>query len=301
MTEAIKGPSLAQQMRDRLNKKAGKELVTADEEDKVQVKDWLVMPLYFQEIVGDLGLPQGHITQLFSETPDSGKTTALIEAMIICQRAGGIVNLIDSEQKFPWARLVLMGGIAEDVNHMEVDSLEEAWEAWDHVAKVALEMRNDGIEVPIMAAWDSVPASVPDAIINEKEAGKLHVAVEAKINNKNVRKLRQITKRAKLTAVFINHSYMSMPIGFGARPVEILKGGAEMYFMTTLAIRFKKGAMISREFKKETQRIGQTVHVEVKKGHFSGRTVRKTLNIIDRGFVSNEELAEYKLSLRGKI
>ena len=136
MTEAIKGPSLAQQMRDRLNKKAGKELVTADEEDKVQVKDWLVMPLYFQEIVGDLGLPQGHITQLFSETPDSGKTTALIEAMIICQRAGGIVNLIDSEQKFPWARLVLMGGIAEDVNHMEVDSLEEAWEAWVALASI---------------------------------------------------------------------------------------------------------------------------------------------------------------------
>ena len=291
--------SLAQQMRDRLNKGSGKDLVTADEE-KVQVKDWLEMPLHFQEIVGDKGLPQGHITQFFSEGPDSGKTTALIEAMVICQRAGGIVNLIDSEQKFPWNRLVLMGGIAEDVNHIEVDSLEEAWDAWDVVSKTALEMRNEGIEVPIMAAWDSVPASVPDAIMNEKEAGKHHVAVEAKINNKNVRKLRQITKRAKLTAVFINHSYMTMP-PFPQRPQEVLKGGTEMYFMSTLAIRFKKGAMITRDFKGEKQRIGQTVHVEVKKGHFSGRTIKKTLNIIDRGFVTDDELKEYKLSLRGKI
>ena len=117
--------SLAQQMRDRLNKNAGKDLVTADEE-KVQVKDWLEMPEYFQQIVGDRGLPQGHITQFFSEGPDSGKTTALIVAMVTCQKAGGIVNMIDSEQKFPWKRFELMGGVIEDVNHIEVESLEEA-------------------------------------------------------------------------------------------------------------------------------------------------------------------------------
>lgn len=295
-----KKPSLAQQMRDRLNKKAGKTLTT-EEAEKVQVKSWLVMRPDFQQIVGDLGLPEGHITQFFSEKPDSGKTTELITCMIQCQKLGGVVNLIDSEQKFPWDRFVLMGGITEDVNHIEVDSLEEAWDAWDMVGKVALEMRAEGITAPIMAAWDSVPSSVPDAIMNEKEAGKAHVAVEAKINNKNVRKLRQIIKRANLTAVFVNHSYMTMPKSMYERSEEVLKGGTEMYFMTTLAIRFKKGAMITREFKGSTQRIGQTVHIEVKKGHFAGRTMKKTLNIIDRGYVSDEELAEYKKSLRGKI
>ena len=292
--------SLANQMRDRLNEKAKKSIVTATEE-RIQVEAWIEMRSDFQEIVGGKGLPQGHITQLFSEEPDSGKTTELMTMMVICQSQEGIVNLIDSEHKFPWDRFVLMGGDSDAVNHIRVESLEEAWDAWDQVSRVAMEMRAEGIQNPIMAAWDSIPSSIPDAIMGEKDASKAHVAVEAKINNKNVRKLRQMIKRAKLTAVFVNHSYMTMPIGFGQHPKEILKGGAEMYFMTTLAIRYIKGAKITRDFKGEKQRIGQTVHVEVKKGHFSGRTIKKTLNIIDRGFVSKEELKEYQDSLRGKI
>ena len=299
MAKKTKDLPLTEQMRLRVNKYSGRELISREGE-KVQVKDWLEMRQDFKDIVGDLGLPQGHITQFFSEAPDSGKTTELITCMIACQKAGGIVNFIDSEQKFPWERFTLMGGIVEEVNHIEVDSLEEAWDAWDYLGKVSLEMREEGIEVPIMAAWDSIPASVPDAIMNEKEAGKAHMAVEAKINNKNVRKLRQIIKRAKITAVFINHSYWSMP-QFPNRPQEVLKGGSEMYFMTTLAIKYSKGKRLDREFKSEKQRIGQTVHVEVKKGHFSGRTMKKTLNIVEHGFISNEELKEYKESLKGKI
>lgn len=291
--------SLAEKMRLRLNKQAGKDLVSAEAE-KVQVESWITLSQDFKDIVGGEGLPQGHITQFFSEGPDSGKTTALITAMIECQKQGGIVNLIDSEQKFPWDRFTLMGGDKTNVNHIVVDSLEEAWDAWDNLGKVALEMREEGFTGAIMAAWDSIPASVPDAIMGEKDSAKAHVAVEAKINNKNVRKLRQMIRRAKLTAVFINHSYWTMP-QFPQRPEEVLKGGTEMYFMTTLAIRFKKGKKIEREFKGEKQRVGQTVHVEVKKGHFSGRTVKKALNIIDRGFVSDEDLKEYIASLKGKI
>jgi len=291
--------ALADKMRARLNKQAGKDIVS-EEANKIQVDAWIEMDQDFKDIVGGEGLPQGHITQFFSEGPDSGKTTALITAMIACQEQGGIVNLIDSEQKFPWDRYELMGGDKSAVNHIVVDSLEEAWDAWDNVGKVGLEMRAEGFEGPIMAAWDSIPSSVPDAIMGEKESGKAHVAVEAKINNKNVRKLRQMIRRAKLTAVFINHSYWTMP-QFPQRPEEVLKGGTEMYFMTTLAIRFKKGKKLDRDFKGEKQRIGQTVHVEVKKGHFSGRTIKKTLNIIDRGFVSDAELKEYKDSLKGKI
>lgn len=300
MTKSTELQSIAHQMRDRLNKQSGKALVSADAE-RVQIDSWIIMRPDFQEIVGGLGLPQGHITQFFSEGPDSGKTTELITSMICCQEQGGIVNLIDSEQKFPWDRFVLMGGRKEEVNHIVVDSLEEAWDAWDNLGKVAMEMRSEGFKEPIMAAWDSIPATVPDAIMNEKDSSKSHVATDAKINNKSVRKLRQIIRRANITAVFINHSYMTMPIGYGQHPEEMLKGGAEMYFMTTLAIRYKKGKKITRDFKGEKQRIGQTVHVEVKKGHFSGRTIKKTLSIIDRGFVSDEELKEYTASLKGKI
>lgn len=231
----------------------------------------------------------------------SHNTSQLMEIMVACQKQGGLVNLIDAEHKFSWDRFKLMGGNVEEIVHIKVDSLEEAWDAWDNLGKVALEMREEGFEAPIMAAWDSVAATIPDAIMNEKDASKAHMAVEAKINNKMVRKLRQIIRRANLTAVFINHHYMTVPRSPYEQPKEVLKGGTELYFMTTLAIRCKKGKKITRVFKGEDQRVGQTCHMETTKGHFSGRSIKKTRNVIDRGFVGKEELKEYLASLKGKI
>ena len=122
-----KTSDLAAKMRLRLNERVGKEVartVTSTEE-LLQVQSWIEMPEYFTIAVGGKGYPAGHITQIVGDS-DTGKTTTLMEAMIACQKKGGIVYLIDSEHKFSFERFTLMGGVSEDVITISVDSLEEA-------------------------------------------------------------------------------------------------------------------------------------------------------------------------------
>jgi RecA/RadA recombinase len=278
---------LAAQMRDRLNADAGKEiarnLTTAEE--LVQVEDWVNMPEFFERAAGGPGWPQGHISQVIGDS-DTGKTTLVMYGMLECQKQGGIVFLIDSEHKFSFERFRTMGGVPEDIIVISIDSLEEAWNAWSKVCTQVEHLRKKAPNVPIFCAWDSVAASVPDAIL-EGDAEDAHVSVEAKINNKEVRKLRKRVRLLKITAVFINHSYMTMP-KFGI-PKEVIKGGSEMYFMSTLILKTKRRAWLDREVKGMRQRYGTHSHLEVYKGHLGGKRNTTEFFIVEEGVLSDKE------------
>lgn len=293
--------SVADKIRERLNKKSGREMAKmfSAEEDLLQVKSWIPMKEYFQLATGGQGFPCGHISQIIGET-DSGKTTCVMEGMVACQQMGGVVFLIDSEHKFSMQRLSLMGGNPEAIVVIQVESLEEAWAAINTVSKDAEELRAEGDKTPMMLVWDSIAASVPDKILNAEE-GDSHVAVEARLNNVNVRRLRQSIKKSELSCVFINHFYTTLGAP-GKPPKDVIKGGEELTFMTTLVIKTKKGKKIDRTVLGETQKLGRETKFEVFKGHFHGRTVVKTVYVVDKGVIqSKEELDEYKKSLRGAL
>jgi RecA/RadA recombinase len=292
--------------------------LTSDEVS--QVKEFIRMKDYFATAVGVPGFPCGGISQIIGKS-DSGKTTMMIEAMVSCQRAGGIVYFIDSEHKFPWDRFEAMGGVAADVIVLPVDSLEDAWDAWWKIGKQVLGVREEGIlrltdadgkvtaEVPVdrdiqvLAAWDSVAASVANRILEEEGAGDAHVAVEAKINNKSVRKMKKLVKNARIAALFINHSYMTMPMM--GPPEEVVKGGEEMYFMSSLIIKLVKGEKIDRDVtvggEKFKQKIGRKSRIEIFKGHLSGRSTNVVMNVCAPGMLTNDELAEYRKSIQGQL
>jgi RecA/RadA recombinase len=286
--------------------------------------EFIEMRDYFNTAVGVPGWPCGGISQIIGKS-DSGKTTMLIEGMVSTQKAGGLVYMIDSEHKFPWERFEDMGGIASEVVVLPVDSLEDAWNSWWMIAQQVKRIREEGIfsiktgekkggkdvmmEVPVpkdikvMAAWDSVAASVANAILNEDHAGKQHVAIEAKINNKEVRKLKKIVKLSKIAAVFINHSYMSMPMM--GPPEEIVKGGEEMYYMSSLILKLVKGKKIERDVtvdgEKFKQKIGRESKLEVFKGHLSGRATIMKMNVCAPGMLNKDELDEYRKSIQGQL
>jgi len=99
--------------------------------------------------------------------------------------------------------------------------------------------------------------------------------------------------------VFINHYYTTMAAP-GKPPKDVIKGGEEITFMSTLIIKTKKGAKIERGIKGETQQIGRVTKFIVTKGHFHGRTIAKDVFVVDKGILeSKEELDEYKKGLRG--
>lgn len=278
---------LAGLMRDRLNKDAGSTVARSltSAEDLLQVKGWIPMGEYFTKAAGGPGWPQGHISQIIGES-DTGKTTLLMNGMISCQLAGGIVFLIDSEHKFDFNRFRTMGGVPEDIIVMSVESLEDAWTAWKGVCEQVEAIRGKHPDLPVFCAWDSVAANVPDAIL-EADADSHHVSVEAKINNKEIRKLRSKVRLLNITAVFINHSYMTMP-KFGI-PKEVIKGGSEMYFMSSLILKTKRRAWLDREVKGMRQRYGTHSHLEVYKGHLGGKRNTTEFFIVEGGILESKE------------
>jgi RecA/RadA recombinase len=294
---------LVTRMRDRLNSKKDKPDYAksfTSKEELLQIKSWIPLKPFFKLATGGEGFPCGHITQIIGET-DSGKTTLMMEGMVSCQELGGVVYLIDSEHKFSMSRFALMGGKPESVIVIQVDSLEQAWDAIKDVCEVIKEERDSGYNGPVMVCWDSIAASVPQRISDEEEAGDAHVAVEAKINNKNIRKLRAFIKSTEVACVFINHFYTTMPAP-GKPPKDIIKGGEEITFMTTLVIKTKKGAKIERGVKGETQQIGRVTKFQTFKGHFHGRNIEKDVYVVDKGILeTKEELDDYKKTLRGEF
>lgn len=289
----------AEEMRERLNKKAlSRAKLDKSEkvgplstkatsmEDLVQVKTWIDMPEYFQRCVGAKGVPCGHITQVFGDS-DTGKTTIVMDAMVRVQKAGGVVYLTDSEHKFDFDRFANMGGVPEEVITIVVDSLEEAWNAQDDALKSIMEIREDGdLETKFLLVWDSVPASVADKVL-DSDAGKAHVSVEAKINNTNVRRLRQKLRKADAAAMFINHSYMTMPT-FGYAK-EVLKGGTEMYYMSTLILKTARKKELTRVVAGIDEVYGIKSSLKCKKGHLGPVKATTEFYIAAPGIINTKE------------
>jgi RecA/RadA recombinase len=294
--------SLVDKIRNRLNENSGKELtkVFGAEDDLLQVKSWIPLKPFFKLATGGEGFPCGHVTQIIGK-PDSGKTTLMMEGMISCQKLGGIAYLVDSEHKFSMGRFTLMGGNPRDIVVIQTETLEEAWDALEKILNEVTSLREEGVTAPMMLGWDSVAASVPESIM-QSESGDHHVAVEAKMNNKNIRRLRQMIKKTELACVFINHYYMTQPKNKYEQSELIIKGGEELGFLSTLVLRTKQGAKITRTVLGEEQQIGRTTRFFIHKGHFHGRTITKDVSVVDIGILETpEDLEKYKKSLRGEI
>lgn len=303
MSKKEKPMNLAQLAKDRINARAKKDIVriASIDEPLDQITSWIEMGEWFQQGTGGPGLPAGHITTVLGKN-NSGKTTFIMEAMRSAQNMGGLAYIIDSEHKFDLKRYKLMGGKPEDVLFFKGDTLEMAWDAIGEIIHDTRILREEGVNAPILVCWDSVAASVPGKIADEKESGQAHFAVEAKLNNKNIRKFRQAIRELNICFVNINHFYMSVPQSMYERPELVIKNGEEWGWMSTLILLFKKGAKISRVYKGDKQRVGVVSKISIEKGHFHGRTMDMIVNIVDKGILATkEELEEYLKTLRGNI
>src|SRR5690606_20986914 len=120
----------------------------------------------------------------------------------------------------------------------------------------------------------------PDRIL-EADAEQAHVSVDAKINNINFRKLRKRIRDAKIAALFINHTYMTMP-KFGIAE-EVVKGGSECYFMSTLILKTKRRGDLKRTVKGVDEKYGVHSLLEVKKGHLGGSKAVTPFYIVGQG------------------
>lgn len=270
-----------------INKNRGSKIaIDLTKEDLLQVDSWIEMPEWFTACAGwGKGVPCGHITQIVGKS-DTGKTTVVMDMMIKCQEQGGVCFIIDSESKFPTKRFTKMGGDITRVIPLKSDTLEEAWDNFGEVVNQVELLRKSSPDMPIMVVWDSIAASVPNAMA-EADAADHHVAIQAKINNKQVIKFRQQIRKYNIAAVLINHTYLTMP-KFGI-PVETPKGGEELYFQSTLILKTQRVGSITRERNGRKEIIGLTTKLRPFKSHVSDIKADVTIHMIGKGIVEGDE------------
>ena len=86
--------------------------------DKISVKDkplqWIPFNSDFQNETGLPGIPKGYVT-LFKGFSDTGKSTAMYEAAIGCQKLGILPVILDTENAWNWEHAREMGFQFDDV------------------------------------------------------------------------------------------------------------------------------------------------------------------------------------------
>ena len=81
---------------------------------KFKAQQWIPLSPAFQSVTSVPGIPTGHICLLRGHS-DTGKTTALIEAAIACQKSGVLPVFIVTEMKWNWEHATQMGLQLEEV------------------------------------------------------------------------------------------------------------------------------------------------------------------------------------------
>lgn len=122
--------------------------------------EWFKMSDAWQQETGLPGIAKGYIT-LFRGFSNTGKSTALCEALVAAQKAGVLPIIIDTENNLSRERLTLMGFDWDSGFYIEVDNqylLEE----------FGKKKKKDAEEATIEDMADCI-----NAFINKQEAGEL--------------------------------------------------------------------------------------------------------------------------------
>lgn len=114
------------------------------------------------------GIPLGKIIEVFGG-PSVGKTTLAMAMAASCQRAGGIVQLVDSESSWSEDRAMAMGvDLATLVWSRGVRSLEDGFDVIeDSVAKVRAQAALK--DVPYLVIWDTIKNAKTRSLITVKK------------------------------------------------------------------------------------------------------------------------------------
>ncbi len=286
---------------------------------KFKKQEWIPLSEAFQEAIGLPGLPHGHVINLRGHS-DTGKTTALIETAISCQKIGKLPVFIITEMKWSWDHAKLMGfDVKENVNketgevsysgnfiYVDRDNLSTIEDVASFILDLLDEQEKGNLPVDLVFLWDSV-GSIPSRQSvesnknnNEWNAGAMSVQFGNFVNQRITRSRKESSQYTN-SLITINKVWVEKP----SLPMELPKmknkGGNTMYLDSSLVVTFgnvtnpgtskikaiKNGREV--EFAKRTK-------VSVDKNHITGITALGKVIATPHGFIRDDkkELNDYK-------
>jgi hypothetical protein len=223
---------------------------------KMKEQKWIPLSQAFQNCLSIPGIPIGHITLLRGHS-DTGKTTALLEAAVSCQKMGILPVFIITEMKWNWDHAKQMGLQFEGVPnedgeiadykgffiYVDREKLNTIEDVAAFIADLLDEQKNGRLPYDLCFFWDSV-GSIPCRLSvesnknnNEWNAGAMSQQFGNFINQKIVLSRKQSQPYTN-TMVAVNKIWVAKAETIMSQPKMKNKGGDTMYFDSSLIITF---------------------------------------------------------------
>lgn len=229
-------------------------------------------------LLGLPGIPYNKIVQVVGK-PDCGKSTWAGELMADAQKAGVVVVLWDSEDKFDAARFTRFGGSPEEVFMAKTNEILKGGEL---VRRYITAIKEQDENAKILFVWDSIGGSQSRSHAERELDDEKHAqpGQDAKENGSIMKMLVSlINKYPDSIAVYMaNQSYAK--IGFMQKG-DAASGGTKIEYHSSLIVFLKRIGTITKTVKGALVKTGITSRATVSKNHISvGKTSAHQLDFV---------------------
>lgn len=235
---------------DKLNKMFGANSVTVLGETE-PIKEHLLSSgsLLIDQALGG-GIGYGRVTELYG-VESSGKSTLCLHFAAQCQKEGGVVAYVDTENALDVDYAHKLGVNTDNLIFAQPSSAEEALEIVDVLAQSG--------EVNLIIL-DSVAALAPQAELNG-EMSDMTIGLVARLMSKALRKITATLNQNKCAVIFVNQIREKIATGFSMGPSETTSGGRALKFFASQRIELRKTTAI----KERDVVVGNNVKVKIVK------------------------------------
>lgn len=227
------------------------------------------------------GIAFGRVTELYG-VESSGKSTLCLHIAAECQKNGGTVAYIDTENALDTKYAAQLGVDVQKLIFSQPDSAEQALEIVDMLAQ------SGKVNLIVL---DSVAALAPQAEL-DGEMSDMTIGLVARLLSKSLRKITHTLNEKNCAVIFINQLRDKISTGFSMGPSEGTPGGRALKFFASQRIELRKTTAI----KEGADVVGTKVKVKVVKNKISPpmKTCEIPL-IFGKGFSGGDEVLDLAL------
>ena len=236
--------------------------------------------LMIDKVLGG-GIGYGRVTELYG-VESSGKSTLCLHIAAECQRNGGTVAYIDTENALDTKYAAQLGVDVQKLIFSQPDSAEQALEIVDMLAQ------SGKVNLIVL---DSVAALAPQAEL-DGEMSDMTIGLVARLLSKSLRKITHTLNEKNCAVIFINQLRDKISTGFSMGPSEGTPGGRALKFFASQRIELRKTTAI----KEGADVVGTKVKVKIVKNKISPpmKTCEIPL-IFGKGFSGGDEVLDLAL------
>jgi len=234
-----------------------------------------------RDVLGCGGFPRGRIIEVYG--PESaGKTALCLHVAGECQKAGGVVALVDAEHALSPTFSNTLGVDMSELIISQPDCGEQALEIVEGLVDA-------GVDLIIV---DSVAALTPRAEI-DGDMGDSHMGLMARLLSQAMRKLCAKTSKAGTVIIFVNQVREKIGLVFGDPTVTT--GGRALKFYSSVRLEIRRVAGSKGGVLKNGEVIiGHKINIKATKNKVAFPFKESIVDIhYATGFQKDEDLINY--------